>query len=609
MSNKYLSRLKNSSLPELSYRAAQFFLTLRLKSKFFKNKNYINIPGIDPEDVINLKMPELCEKVSIETVEEILSGFIFTLNTDKKELADFEAENRNVFFADIKTGPDAPDIRAVWEPARLQHITLLIAFATQSQNSSSTESILKFAKNEVLQWIKTNPFPAGPHYMSVMECGLRIPLFFFCLKILKLSNKEFMLILSAVYQHAWWISKRLSLYSSLGNHTVCECIGLLFAGAIYKKTKKGVKWLHTGIDILNKELKHQILEDGGPVEQSLSYHRFVLDLYWLAVDFIEKNDLGVTEEMKKRLIRAEQFYGAFMTDQGETPSIGDSDDGFAIAPFISSLREKTEQKRQEITHFKHSGYTIIQTDNHASLIFDHGSLGMAPLYNHGHADALSVTLFKDGNEIFVDPGTYRYNGVPEWRRYFKGTRAHNTVTVDGLDQAVQETGFIWSHPFHAKILKNCEQNDTFLIQAEHDGYDRLKKSVRHKRTIVFLNKTDFLIKDTFSGTGAHAFELNFHLHPDVTVSIQDGWWQVINNSGPVFLKLVDTVGFSLRNGEKKPLCGWYSPCYGIKLKCNLLSCEKKGIAESISFITVICTNKPLEDRIIFERIKQIEKQT
>ena len=607
MSNKYLLRFKNSSLPELFYRAGQSFFTLRLKSKFLKNEKYINIPGVDPEDVINLKMPELCGKVSIETVEEILSGFIFTLNTDKKEIADFETANRNVFFANIKTGQDAPDIRAVWEPARLQHITLLIAFAIQNPNSAPTESILKFAENEVLQWINTNPFPAGPHYMSVMECGLRIPVFFFCLKNLQLSNKEFMLILSAVFQHAWWISKRLSLYSSLGNHTVCECIGLLFAGAIYSKTKKGANWLHTGINILNKELNHQILDDGGPVEQSLSYHRFVLDLYWLAVDFIENNDLGITEDMRKRLIKAEQFYGAFMTDKGKTPSIGDSDGGFAIAPFIRPVRKKTEQKREKISHFKHSGYTVIQTDNHASLIFDHGHLGMSPLYNHGHADALSVTLFKDDNEIFADPGTYRYNGVSEWRRYFKGTRAHNTVTIDGLDQAIQETGFIWSRPFYTKVIKICEQNDFFLIQGEHNGYDRLKKPVRHRRTVLFFNKTDFLIKDTFSGEGAHEFELNFHLHPEATVFAQDGWWKVIHNGSSVFIRLVDTAGFSLKNGVKSPLHGWYSPCYGIKHKSSLLSCNKKGVAGNVSFITVISTKEPVEDSSVFQRIKLIEE--
>ena len=47
--------------------------------------------------------------------------------------------------------------------------------------------------------------------------------------------------------------------------------------------------MNRGIDLLQQELFHQILDDGGPAEQSLNYHRFVLDLYWLAVDFMEKN--------------------------------------------------------------------------------------------------------------------------------------------------------------------------------------------------------------------------------------------------------------------------------------------------------------------------------
>ena len=60
---------------------------------------------------------------------------------------------------------------------------------------------------------------------------------------------------------------------------------------------------------------------------------------------------------------------------------------------------------------------------------------MAPLYNHGHADALSVTLSLGETPFLIDPGTYRYNGVPDWRRYFKGTRAHNTICIDEQDQA------------------------------------------------------------------------------------------------------------------------------------------------------------------------------
>jgi hypothetical protein len=62
----------------------------------------------------------------------------------------------------------------------------------------------------------------------------------------------------------------------------------VFAGAILKKTTEVGNWLQTGIRLLTNELPHQILNDGGPVEQSFNYHRFVLDLYWLWMNFIQK---------------------------------------------------------------------------------------------------------------------------------------------------------------------------------------------------------------------------------------------------------------------------------------------------------------------------------
>ena len=47
-------------------------------------------------------------------------------------------------------------------------------------------------------------------------------------------------------------------------------------------------------------------------------------------------------------------------------------------------------------------------------------------------------------ELLVDPGTYCYHGEPEWRSYFRSTRAHNTIEVDGVDQAVEAGPFMWS---------------------------------------------------------------------------------------------------------------------------------------------------------------------
>ena len=66
------------------------------------------------------------------------------------------------------------------------------------------------------------------------------------------------------------------------------------------------------------------------------------------------------------------------------------------------------------------------------LIFDCGPLGDG---GHGHYDLLSFEACAGGRPLVVDPGRYTYaDGEPNLRHWFKGTAAHNTVCVDGLDQ-------------------------------------------------------------------------------------------------------------------------------------------------------------------------------
>ena len=589
----YTLRLKTASLCEVIFRAKQAILVLQLRILLRGKRNPVQVPKIDPADVESLELPFFQLQVSKDTVEEIIQGKTFTLNEDENILKRFEEAYSDIFFADIKQSDSSPDIRTVWEPDRLQHITTPIACILQNPDTQVSKVAGQFAKDAVLKWINKNPFLLGPHYISAMECGLRIPVFFYCLKSLDdLPLSEYLLILDTIYLHAWWISKRLSLYSSLGNHTICECVGMIFAGAVFRKTREGEQWLKKGFGLLKKELDHQVLDDGGPTEQSLSYHRFVLDLYWLVVAFLEENKLYDCSDIKPRLVQGENFLNAFQDKSGNFPSIGDSDDGYAVAPGIAPKRFKPDRIKHGIRVFKKSGYTVIKSENRVTFTFDHGPLGMSPLYNHGHADALSVTLSKDDKGILADPGTYRYNGEPEFRRYFKGTRAHNTVTIDGLDQAVQETGFIWSHPYKTVILNISEQKDELFVKAHHDGYTRLNTPVRHKRSILFYNKTTFLIKDTFSGEGIHDFELNYHLHPDAVCSKNHDWWLIDNQGAKVYIKLLDKPDFFFTKGREDPLFGWYSPSYGTIRKSGVLSCKKKGSANDISFITLICTESP-----------------
>jgi len=582
-----LWRVKNASFAEIRYRIKEKILLLWLRMTVKCGDWPLRVPGVDRRYLAD-RLPHLYVRAaSAEGIESLLQGDRWSLHTELGSIARFEKRVQRVFFSRIKQQQEDPDIRAVWETARLQHVMALLLYARQSAKSDKSDTCQAFARTFSLDWIKQNPFLFGPHYGSVMECGLRIPVFFCVLASLDMNGAETDSILTAIYHHAWWIEKRLSFYSSLGNHTICECLGLVFAGAVFRESGEGQRWLDKGIKVLGQELNHQILPDGGPAEQSINYHRFVLDLYWLTIDFIESNHLFDCSAWKPRLLAGEEFFHTFLDASGKPPSIGDSDDGHAIAPGISPKLGTHVCNGETNVTFPNSGYTVIRKSNRFLLTFDHGPLGMAPLYNHGHADALSITLSVNGEKLLIDPGTYRYNGVPEWRRYFKGTRAHNTVTIDGQDQAIQETGFIWSHPYTAKLVRKNQTEGGLELEAWHDGYARLKHPVIHTRRLQYDDDVTIIIKDSFVGKGVHEFELNFHFHPDCRVLSENGVWTIQNKNASIYLTLLSPGSFQEVSGKTDPIQGWYSPAYNLKQECSVLQVKQTGTPEQIVFITAI----------------------
>ena len=90
----------------------------------------------------------------------------------------------------------------------------------------------------------------------------------------------------------------------------------------------------------------------------------------------------------------------------------------------------------------------------------------------------------DGAYFLIDSGTYAYHSYPQWRSYFRGTSAHNTVRVDGQDQSVAAGTFQWTQKAHARLLSFRSGHCIDNILAEHDGYRRLADPVTHRRSIA-----------------------------------------------------------------------------------------------------------------------------
>jgi hypothetical protein len=260
--------------------------------------------------------------------------------------------------------------------------------------------------------------------------------------------------------------------------------------------------------------------------------------------------------------RGTRFLCAFRRTLGVVPPIGDSDSGNALSRFLRAGGEPDEDA-DHASHFQHSGYTAIQwaASPGTGFVFDHGSLGQPPSYGHGHADALSLILNVNGQPVLIDPGTYTYTGDQTGRKYFRGTPAHNTVTVDGRDQATQSGRFLWTKPFDCQLIamEVRDAGSRGRLLAAHDGYRGA--GIRHVRGVAWVLDQWLVVWDLLEGTAEHALELNWHLDRE-PLRLDDDRFQLHTARHAPMTMQCGGGPISTHVGERVPFRGWRSPTYG-----------------------------------------------
>jgi hypothetical protein len=228
-----------------------------------------------------------------------------------------------------------------------------------------------------------------------------------------------------------------------------------------------------------------------------------------------------------------------------------------------------------------AGYYMLTGSNSTQLIVDAGPLGVQS-GGHGHADALSFCLHSHGHSLLIDPGTYEYVGPGSDRDLFRGTGMHNTLRVDGADQAETGSPFSWRQLNQSKVERWIQGRNFDVLVASHDGYQRLDAPVTHRRWVVSLKNGLYLVRDEIEGQGRHHLEIAWHLGQELQL-VQEGLFRVKGGTHGLALIAAQGQGWAEQASRE---C--WSPAYGQKAPMSVIKFSVDAVLPT-EFAVILAT--------------------
>jgi hypothetical protein len=547
---------------------------------------------------------------------------------------------------DYRDARQVGDIKYLWEPNRHLHLVTL----AQACDFSGDARYFEVIRAHLESWFDSCPYPQGPNWASALEAGIRLINWSVTWQILGGPGSPLFegaegtrfrrRWLDSVYQHCEFVEANFSRYSSANNHVIGEAAGLFIAAVTWPYWARSRDWAEAARALLEQEAVAQNAADGVNLEQAVSYQQFVLDLLVLALLAGRAHGVSFSEAYRERIEAMLEFVASIMDVAGNVPMIGDADDAVVLrldhGPAFCNYRsllatgallfrrgdfkakaggldDKTRGLMGETADvdfngidaagavlpvkrgFPSGGYYVLgcdfETAREIRLIVDAGPLGYGAIAAHGHADALAFTLSLGGLEFLVDPGTYAYHTQAPWRQYFRGTGAHNTARVDGVDQSQSGGNFLWLRKARAQRSVWQSTGEQEIFEGWHDGYTSRPDPVIHRRRITLDKRARrIVIEDRFEMAGAHDVELLLHCDERCRVERAEDGYRIAREGRALAIRLPQAAGAACRVfcGSTAPIAGWVSRRFDEKQPAATIAWQTRLTGNAVLCTEIEC---------------------
>lgn len=303
-----------------------------------------------------------------------------------------------------------------------------------------------------------------------------------------------------------------------GNHLLKNLKALLWAGRFFRG---GAAWTARAEPLLARELERQILADGHHFERSPAYHLQVfadlLECYAVLAEGNLKGRLGT------RLDGMAQVVVDLRHPDGLPSLFNDGGLHMAYSPdaclqVYAALRGTTPEPRPCIA-LAEAGYFGLRGSD-SLLLVDCGRIGPDGLPAHGHGDLLAFEWSARGQRLVVDTGVFEY-AEGDRRARSRSSRAHNTLTLDGLDQCEFWKSFRVGRRARPTLHHLRLEPGRLELEASQDGYAHLPGKPIHRRSFqATLRRLE--VRDEVRGGAGQLAEARLLLHPSLRCQLEPG---------------------------------------------------------------------------------------
>ena len=516
------------------------------------------------------------------------------------------------------------DIKIIWEPSRFGFAYALVRAYWRTGDDGYAELFWKATED----WRDKNPPQLGPNWKCGQEISFRVMAWSFALYGLlesAASNAERVKMLAQMIAVSGCrIEANLDYaLNQRNNHGISEAAGLFTIGGLFPELDAAARWKRIGREALERQGRELIYDDGSFSQHSVNYQRLMLHDYLWALRLADLHGEPFSEELKQRVSKAcELLYQVQDGPSGRVPCYGQND-GSLILP-LSNCDYDDFRPVIQAAHYLFSGRRCYKSgpwDEDLLWLFGPDALS-APVDDlarddlradvggyytlrsdtgfafvrcasfrdrPGHADMLHVDLWWRGQNVAVDAGTYSYNAPAPWDNPLAHTAYHNTLTVDDADQMERAGKFLWLPWLHGRVRCNKLSPAGHLAywEGEHDGYERLRSPVNHRRGVLRIGEESWLILDRPTSRESHRYRLHWLL-PDLPFVWDEGRRRLTlrTPAGDYAATMMSMGGetFSLVRADESSPRGWRAPYYNDREPALSLAAEAQ--ADSHWFVTL-----------------------